>query len=95
MTAAEPPLGRNTRFFKANAAKGYCAREIARNSEAIQRRDAIRHQALAARFIDRRPRPIGYKHFKATQAKGDRSREPCRSASYYNDVRSSHLAGYP
>jgi hypothetical protein len=63
VVATEPALGRNTGFFKTNPAKGHRSREIGGNAEAVQRRHAIRHQALATRFIDRRARPIRYEHF--------------------------------
>jgi hypothetical protein len=95
MAATEGALGHCVHFLKANPAKGQRSSEIALNAQTIQRSNAIGHQSFAARFIDRRARPIGYQHFDTTQTKGDRRSEPHRSASNNYDVRSGHKPTKP
>ncbi len=57
-----------------------------RDAEHRERRDARRHQTLAASLVDRRPLAIDHAHRESVGARRDRGREPHRPATHHDDV---------
>jgi hypothetical protein len=56
-----------------------------RDAEAGERRHAIGHEALAARFVDRRLRAIGDHHLEAALARRDRRGQSGGTAADHED----------
>ena len=67
-----------------------------RDSEVVQRGDAIRHEALSAGLVDGRPRVVGDDHVEPALAGRNRRREPSRTSSDDEDVglQARALGGY-
>lgn len=65
---------------------GILCRDI--DSQSRQRRTAIRHQPFTARFVDGRPRPIGYHDGKAALTRGNGHGQTSRPATNHENIRS-------
>src|ERR1051325_4327975 len=57
------------------------------NSQTLQSRQAIGHQALAASFVDQRVPAIGNHHPQSALARCNCRRQTCRTAAYYENIR--------
>ncbi len=93
---AQPRAHRKTSFQrtaaveKANAGERETDAGRDRDPEFLQRRNALRHQALAASLVHRRIRAVEDGHGKLCPAECNRGRQPGGSASDYTDFRVAH-----
>ena len=59
---------------------------IERDAQPAERRERIRHQALAAGLVDGRQRGIRHGHAKAAGAQRDGGGQSSRPSAHYKDV---------
>jgi hypothetical protein len=86
MSCGKTGFGRRSVFHEANAVKWKTVADVRGDTEAGQRRHAVGHEALAARFVDRRLRAIGDHNLEAAPARSDRRGQPGGTAADHEDV---------
>ena len=71
---------------KTNASERVTILRLQRNPKLLQSGNAIGHQAFAARFVDRHLCAIGHDHAKSLLTRGNRRRQPRRTATNHEYV---------